>query len=329
MRIRYIYWELSNYCNLRCKQCFANATKDANTIVKKDILFKAIDRLTYNQDVAIRFGGGEPLLVPYLFELIQYCAQKKIKVDITSNGLLLNELIVNKLIDSGLRELTISLDGLKETNDYFRGKGCYDKVDNILSKIVNIGQLTLSLGFTVTKVNYQQIDDFVKMYISKGLKKFYFFRYCGNKNRDLCALDDRQLQEAALTIRNLEKKYPGVQFIHESLSFYSFIHKDSTCSEGCNFIRGIVSINYLGDIVVCAAINKSLGNIFRDEIQYLYRNITYEQKLLKKIPESCIDCKYEKVCHGGCKGESYRLFNNYSNKDPLCCISLKPRINDS
>ena len=45
MNAKYIYWELSHYCNLRCKQCFARANNDASTIVDREVLFNAINKV--------------------------------------------------------------------------------------------------------------------------------------------------------------------------------------------------------------------------------------------------------------------------------------------
>ena len=64
MNAKYIYWELSHYCKLRCKQCFARANNDASTIVDREVLFNAINKVADANMSAIRFGGGEPLMVP-------------------------------------------------------------------------------------------------------------------------------------------------------------------------------------------------------------------------------------------------------------------------
>lgn len=322
MNIKYVYWELSNYCNLRCKQCFAKAIRDESTIVDKSVLYKAIEKISYKQNLSIRFGGGEPLLVPYLPELIKYCTNKKINVDITSNGLLLNDEILHRLILSGLRELTISIDGLESTNDLLRGKGSYSIVNNIVIRTALLHEISVSIGFTVTRTNYREINEFVEDYIEKGIRKFYFFRYCGNNGREMCSLNKEQLYKAAVTIYRLKIKYPKIQFIYESLGFYSFLFTQNHCFEGCNFLKGVTSINYKGDVVVCAAINKSLGNIYKDDMGLIYSNIEDEKKLLQAIPYECKDCAFNHYCRGGCKGENYRSSNSYFGKDPLCFKSI-------
>ena len=80
------------------------------------------------------------------------------------------------------------------------------------------------------------------------------------------------------------------------------------------------AINYLGDIIVCAAINKKLGNIYRDEFCDLLEIIDREQKAMREIPETCIGCVHQKACHGGCKSESHSRYQNYLNRDLLCLL---------
>lgn len=80
---RYIYWELSNFCNLRCKHCFAEATGNEMTIASQHQIQAKIEEMRCYDSFSVRFGGGEPLMVPYIFDLIKFCSSKNIAVDIT------------------------------------------------------------------------------------------------------------------------------------------------------------------------------------------------------------------------------------------------------
>lgn len=321
MFIKYIYWELSNYCNLQCRQCFAGATRDITTIINQATLYQAIANAKEFGPIAIRFGGGEPLLVPYLVDLIKHCTNQEIPVDITSNALLLNESIIQKLSEAGLRELTVSIDGLEETHDFFRGRGSFRRIENNLLLFPNPLPFELSVGFTVTARNYREITVFVEHFHSIGIRKFYFFRYCGENCRDMLQLNMEQLANASAIIRNLSVLYPDAKFIRESLSFFMFPALNGHCSEGCNFLKGILTVNYKGDVVVCAAIPKIIGNIYKEDSEYLKRRIEKEMLLIKQIPIECSNCKYQVICHGGCKEYSYWSSGDYSRRDPLCPLA--------
>ena len=130
-----------------------------------------------------------------------------------------------------------------------------------------------------------------------------------------------QLANASAIIRNLSVLYPDAKFIRESLSFFMFPALNGHCSEGCNFLKGILTVNYKGDVVVCAAIPKIIGNIYKEDSEYLKRRIEKEMLLIKQIPIECSNCKYQVICHGGCKEYSYWSSGDYSRRDPLCPLA--------
>ena len=212
------------------------------------------------------------------------------------------------------------LDGLEKSHDYLRGQGTYSRLQKILGNAIEKAKFQISLGYTVTSINYKEIREFVETEYTKGARKFSFFRYCGDNNADFLALNADQLRSATEEICKLPATFPDARFISEWASFYNFLISGNSCREGCNFLKGILTINYLGDIIVCAAINKKLGNIYRDEFCDLLEIIDREQKAMREIPETCIGCVHQKACHGGCKSESYSRYQNYLNRDLLCLL---------
>lgn len=317
--IRYVYWELSNYCNLRCKHCFAISSSDASTIADQSRLFKTVKRFIERSSVVppIRFGGGEPLLVPYLPELVEYCTNLGINVDVTTNGTLLNESMANALKLAGLRELTISVEGSKGNNDDIRGAGSFQKIETSLRVGMESG-LRLSVASTITKLNHGGIREFVEMCSSYGIKKIYFFRYCGSNNRDELMLSRDELAVASRAICQARLSHPDVRIICESAGFYTFLWDGKLRHDGCNFRDGVITVKYNGDIVVCAAIDKKLGNIYESSVDDVLNAIKAEQSLMSRIPSECGFCAYADACRGGCKEGGFRTGGEYSKRDPLC-----------
>lgn len=316
---RYIYWELSNYCNLRCKHCFADAVRGKDSIVRDSLIYSTIENMRSKNMFAIRFGGGEPLMVPYIFDLISFCKAHEIEVDITTNGTLLNGEVLKKLYSAGLRELTISIDGLETSHDYIRGQGNYQRTYQAAIQAISYGKICLSLAFTVSSQNYSELERFVEKFISLGVKKFYFFRYCSNNNAKMLELSSEQLCITAKTILELSQKHTNITFIHEGFSFY--VHQlmgHKKIKEGCNFLQNVLTIDFTGNVIVCAAIKKVLGNVYLDNIDMVYKNIANEQTLIQYIPDECLNCVWNTSCHGGCKSFSFSTSGDYRIKDSLC-----------
>lgn len=318
---QYIYWELSNFCNLRCKHCFAEASGDMSSIIDQHQIQAKLEEMYTYGTFAVRFGGGEPLMVPYLFDLIKFCDSKHIAVDITTNGTLVSDDVLGKLQNAGLRELTISLDGLEETHDVIRGAGVFQRSLDSIRKALTHEGITTSVAFTVTALNYNQIESFVEEMVNAGVRKFYFFRYCENSNSDYLLLSQRAIESVSKSIYYVSKGYKNIKFIHEEFSFYAKRWCDNIqICEGCNFLKGVMSIDYCGNVVVCAAIHKVLGNIFNDKVSDVYRNIQIEQNSIRCVPTVCEKCNYHRECHGGCKSRSYHTDGTYRFRDDFCYI---------
>lgn len=318
---RYIYWELSNFCNLRCKHCFAEADGDITSIANQDQIQAKLEEMHNYGTFAVRLGGGEPLMVPYIFELIRFCRSKNIAVDMTTNGTLISDEILRELKAAGLRELTISLDGLQKAHDIIRGQGMFQRSIDAVKKALLHNGIAVSVAFTVTALNYDQIEDFVEELVEIGVKKFYFFRYCENSNSDFLHLTRQNLKCASASIHKLSQMYERITFVHEELSFYTKHWSTGNLKkEGCNFLKGVMSVDYRGNVVVCAAINKVLGSIFGDNLENIYENIQREQKEICFPPDACHACHYQKVCHGGCKSHSYHSDGTYRIRDNFCYL---------
>ena len=220
---------------------------------------------------------------------------------------------------SGLKELTISVDGLKDNHDFIRGNGNFDKVVKKINLVLKENLFDISIAFTVTSLNFYDIERFIEEFISMGIKKFYFFRYCNNSNSEILSLNSKNLLYTTEKLINITEKYKNINIIYEKSSFYPFNSLNNKI-EGCNFMNNIMTIRYNGDVIVCPAIPKVLGNIFKDNLDIIYNRILCEKNTICQIPIECHNCNYKIYCHGGCKSISYNRYKNYLHKDELCFI---------
>jgi len=122
---------------------------------------KIIDQIVDLKINHLIFSGGEPLLRKDIFDLIVYAVDKKIKmIDVISNGTLIDEDMARRLVKCGLTHITISMDGLEDTNDFIRGKGSFHKATraiDLINKYKNKGLPTIGINFTIMNCNINQI----------------------------------------------------------------------------------------------------------------------------------------------------------------------------
>lgn len=102
--------EVTTKCNLKCDKCARTIYNMKSEDMVFDYFCEIIDSCV--PLLRINFVGlGEPLMNPDIFRMINYCSSKGIITSLVTNGMLLNRDNSEKLIDSGLNELTFSIDG--------------------------------------------------------------------------------------------------------------------------------------------------------------------------------------------------------------------------
>ncbi len=147
---RLIFWEVTKGCNLRCVHCRATATElmsptDLPTEKAKNI----IDQIAAFANPILVLSGGEPLYRRDIFELASYATAKGIRVALATNGTLVDKGIAKKIVDAGVKRVSISLDGADaKTHDSFRGiPGAFD---NALQGLKNLRELGMGVQINMT-----------------------------------------------------------------------------------------------------------------------------------------------------------------------------------
>ena len=167
-----VVWNMTRRCNLKCVHCYARS---------EDISYD--NELTHEQSIAMmddlaRFGvpvllfsGGEPTVHPRLVEYAKYAVSKGMRAVISTNGTLITKEKAKALKEVGLSYVGISLDGLEETHDKFRGvKGSYKKVMAAIENCQEAG-IKVGLRFTLNKRNVKDVPgifDLLEEKISPG-----------------------------------------------------------------------------------------------------------------------------------------------------------------
>jgi radical SAM protein with 4Fe4S-binding SPASM domain len=109
--------------------------------------------------------GGEPLTYPHLEELILLVKETGAFIDTPTNGTFLTDK-AEMLVRTGFDQVRVSLDGIREINDYQRGQGSYEKAINGIKELHNTKEKLeseiprIGILYTITKNNYRSIEDF-------------------------------------------------------------------------------------------------------------------------------------------------------------------------
>ena len=262
-----IYIEITNSCNLKCEFCIKNTRKiEYIKIEKFKEMLNKIDKYTNYLYFHIL---GEPLMHPKINELIDI-ASSKFKINITTNGYLIEKIKNNK----NIRQLNISLHSYNEKY----GISLEKYLNKIFETVDILKQYTyISYRFWI---NSKYSDEIIEM-----LNKKY------NTNLTFDTIKNNTTVETNIFVSKIN------EFIWPDLD-NKFENK---CGK-CYALKDHIGILVDGTIVPCCLDTKGiikLGNIYDDEIKKIIESKKYKNILIgfqenKKIEKLCQKCKFLK-----------------------------------
>jgi radical SAM protein with 4Fe4S-binding SPASM domain len=348
-----IVWNFTKQCNLRCKHCYENAgPKPAPDELTTEEAKKAIDDFANAGVVALSFSGGEPLIRKDFFEVAKYAAEKEFYVSVASNGTLITEKVAQKMKETGVQYVEISLDGFEKIHDEFRGMpGTWKRAVEGIKNCVKVG-LDTCVATTATHYNLGEIPKLVE-FVEKDLhaKRFIVFNFIpinrGKEiiNQDLTPTEREELLNFLYAklidgSHKLDTFSTAPQYAVTSLKFAfgpvvatHFTNRAATemlkgrtksLTEfigGCGAGRLYCGMEPNGDIEPCVFIPIKVGNIREQNLVGIWR----KSPILRIIRDrdtfkGCGKCEYKYIC-GGCRARAYAYFNDLQGSDPSCRVN--------
>ncbi len=310
-KLRSLFWECTLRCNAYCKFCGSRCGDVETDEVDADTVLKTLSELAsrYNaEDIMINVTGGEPLLRRDLFEVMSKASGMGFPWGMVTNGVLINDDIIDKMKTSGMKTVSVSIDGTKEIHEALRGlNGCYDKIIGNLKKLKAADFLDCIQVTTV--VNKQNIDDLENLYRQLSELNLTSWRValvdpigraCDNKD---LLLGDSELKKH-FDFLSSHRSYSDMDII-TSCSHYLGGY-DSSFRSGsffCGTGKRVASILANGDIFVCPNVERRpeliQGNIRTDSLAEVWeKGFAYFRREDARLSKKCKDCDKWPDCMG-------------------------------
>jgi radical SAM protein with 4Fe4S-binding SPASM domain len=174
---RLIFWEVTKGCNLRCIHCRATATElssptDLPTAKALDI----IDQIVSVSNPILVLSGGEPLYRSDIFQLARYAGDKGLRVALATNGTLVTKEVARMIADSGIKRVSISLDGSDAaTHDTFRGiPGAFEAALYGFRNLKSVG-MSVQINTTIARHNAEQLPRVLELAKTIGADALHTF----------------------------------------------------------------------------------------------------------------------------------------------------------
>lgn len=346
-----IVWNMTRRCNLKCVHCYAKSEDISydNELNHEQSLAMIDDLAEFGVPVLL-FSGGEPLVHPRLIEYAQYAVKKGMRAVISTNGTLITEEKAKALKEIGLSYVGISLDGLEETHDKFRGvKGSYKKAMKAIENCQKAG-IKVGLRFTINKRNVKDIPGIFDLLEEKNIPRacFYHLVYSGRgseiakedlsheetrKVLDLIMkrtkdLHDRNKPKEVLTVDNhADGPYVYQRLLDEDPERAAEVLELLEMNEGNSSGRGIGCISWDGEVHPDQFWReKSLGNIKERPFSKIWTDVDNEflMKLKEKkkhVKGRCAGCRWLDICAGNFRARAESVANDPWDSDPACYLT--------
>ncbi|MCR4666437.1 MAG: 12,18-didecarboxysiroheme deacetylase [Desulfovibrio sp.] len=346
-----VVWNMTKRCNLKCVHCYAHAEKVEGTdpIDTRTAKLMIDDLAAFGCPVML-FSGGEPLVRHDLVELASHATEKGMRAVISTNGTLITKDKARELKKVGLSYVGISLDGLKNIHDLFRGvAGAFDKA---LQGIANCQEEGLKVGlrFTMNKRNAAEIPGIFALLREREIPRacFYHLVYSGRgsslRNEDLShsetravldlimdetrALFDSGIEKEILTVDNhADGPYVWMRLLREDKKRADEVFELLQYNEGNNSGRGFGCISWDGLVHADQFWREHIfGNVLERPFSEIWDDpsITLLHQLKDKkshVGGRCAKCRFLSICGGNFRARAEAVYGDVWAEDPACYLT--------
>ena len=164
-------WNITRTCNLRCVHCYSDsAAAQYPGELDWEQMEKVVEDLAAYQVPSLLLSGGEPMIHPRFFELVDLASSKGLKLTISTNGTLITPEKAALLKAANVAYVGISLDGIGKIHDEFRRKeGAFDGAVRGFKNCHDVDQKT-GLRLTLTRHNVENIEQILDFIEDKEIK---------------------------------------------------------------------------------------------------------------------------------------------------------------
>ena len=347
-----VVWNSTRTCNLRCRHCYMESdgqTYDGELTTEEAKRF--IDDLAEFRVPVLLFSGGEPLIRPDFFELAEHAAKRGVRPTLSTNGTLITRDAAQRIKDLGVGYVGISLDGLADVNDMFRGvDGAYQRAMEGIENCVAVGQ-RVGLRFTINHHNIMELDKIFDFIEEKGINRvcFYHLVYSGRggqmMDEDVTPTQARHAMDTIIArtkdfeARGLKKEILTVDNHCDGVYMYLKALAEGN-DAGAEQIKKLIGANggnrsgiAFGEVDPMGYVHpdqftqhhtfgnvreRKFGDIWQDVTNPIMAGLKDRKPLLKG---RCARCQYLDWCNGNFRTRAEARTGDFWASDPSCYLT--------
>lgn len=353
-----VSWNYTRTCNLKCKHCYSSSEAkvyDGELTTEEALRF--IDDLADFNVPVILFSGGEPLIREDFFTLASYAKEKGIRATLSTNGTLITREVAEKIKACGIGYVGISIDGIGEVNDAFRGvKGAYEKAMEGIRNCRAVGQ-RVGLRFTINRTNFKDIDKVLDLLEQEDIDRicFYHLVYSGRGEEiitdDLTHEETRAVmdkiiartldfhergmtKEVLMVDNHADGPYLYLKYLKEDKKRAEVIYNLLSTNGGNRSGIAFANVDHLGNVhpdqftqhhTLGNVKEKSFKAIWTNEADPILGGLKDRKHLLSK---KCQTCTWLGICNGNFRARGEAVTGDFWGFDPACYLTERERLFD-
>lgn len=331
-------WHITDECDQRCRHCyiFSKDTSKHLDSIRWDSMQHVVDNCcdmcgTYGRLPYFYITGGDPVLHPDFWKLLELLKGRGIPFAILGNPFHLSDSVCRWMKACGCQKYQMSLDGMRETHDWFRKPGSFDCTLEKISCIKNAGIRSVIMT-TVSGTNIGEIPAVIDTVVQYGVDVFAFARYCPTSREKGTGMTPRQYRELLDTCHKKFEKYEaegcGTYFNRKDhlWTLYAYEEgifkipedaKEGLVYGGCNCGNCHLTILPNGDIYACRRFESKVGNVFENRIADVWVCGRMEAYRDYSKFKKCAKCGLLRFCRG-CPAVACGVTGDFYEADPQC-----------
>lgn len=324
--LRWLFFEITDRCNLNCRHCGSSCTAEGNFLTVKDVE-KTLGTVRGDKP-AICLTGGEPMLHPDFFEIAGLVKSMGFSWGMTTNATLIDDTAAERLRETGMSTVSVSLDGMELSHDGLRQrKGAWRLALRGLESLQKAG-FTPQVTTVLHRGNFDELEPLYAMLRDMGISSWRpinvepIGRAC--ESRDLL-LEEEQFIRLLAYIREKRFDPDNSMEVTFGCSHYLGVELERMVRDhyflcGAGILTASVRSN--GDICACLDIENRpelvQGNIRKDSFMdvWLDHFEAFRRDRTADCPR-CTECPERFICGG----DSTHTWD-FERKEPLLCYNM-------
>lgn len=327
-----VHLQLTRYCNLACRHCWADAGSARPRELTILEVRHLLDQMSEMGTFKLQLGGGEPLGRGDVFEVIEHANSRGISVGLSTNATMATRAVAQRLGQLNIETLKVSMEaGSEKSYDYIRNDRAYRKAVRGIKNLKELcPQADLYFHVVLQRDNLTEIPALVKQAEKLEVNRIVFDVVVpvgrAKDNPRVLLTSEEAMHSMELARRIGESSRVEVEVLGQVPP--SFRKKRAFEGFGCEC--GHLHCHVSSDGVVSASgfVSGTLpaGNVREMPLREIW-NSGHGLKLLRSNPgnNTCKSCDHFRSCRGGCRTRTYATISALTEPDPLCQVAREAR----